>query len=105
MKRSFNYTGRQTIPASSAEFVIRRDLQKRRYFDATIDFSLLTLSSAARVYVEAFHKRSLARFDFGSVADLRAPDERFLDSVDFGERLSFRIRVVDDSLAHDRLLA
>ncbi len=105
MRRTFNYTNRQRIPESCATFRLRLGPGGRRSFDAAIDLTGLELPGEAKVYIEAFFGRSLARFDFGTVASLEPPVERWLDEVEFADRLTFRIKVVDESRVHGRILA
>src|SRR5689334_2033146 len=97
MRRTFNYTNRQRIPEACAKFRLQPGPEGRRGFNATIDLAGLELPGAAKVYVEAFFGRSLARFDFGTVACLEPPAKRWLDEVEFSDRLTFRIKVVDES--------
>lgn len=104
MKRSFNYTQRKRIPESKLGFVVKKDENGRRTFDATIDLAELDFDEDAHVYVEAFYKRSLARFDFGSTTKLVAPADRSLEDVDFSDRIAFRVKVVDESGSVGRLL-
>ncbi len=86
---------------------MKRNASNQRYFDGELDISGYAVDSKARVYVEAYHKRSLVRFDYGVVGNLQAPKDTGLGAVDFGviDHLSFRVRVVDESSKHGRVLA
>lgn len=105
MRRSFNYTQRQRIPAKAISLQIRREADGRPVFDASIDLTSVNVPATAKVYVEAYYGRSLARFDFGTASNVVAPAARSLDQVEFSDRISFRIKVVDESGVHGRILA
>ena len=105
MRRQFNYTYRKRILESKVNFRLLRDNHGKRYFDGNVDLTDLELPSAAKLYVEAFHGRSLARFDFGTVNQPLVPADRSVEAVDFADRLTFRVKVVDESGVYGRILA
>jgi len=74
-------------------------------FDAKIDLDGLDLPEHARVYVEAYHKTSYMRFDFGRVGEIRPPDDRVLEDIDAGASALFRVKVVDESGERGQILA
>jgi hypothetical protein len=59
----------------------------------------------SRLYVEAYHKTSYMRFDFGDVGSPRSPADRQLREIDGGASALFRVKVVDESGEHGRILA
>jgi hypothetical protein len=74
-------------------------------FDAKIRLDGLGLPENARVYVEAYHKASYMRFDFGSVGEIRPPDNRHLTDIDAGASALFRVKVIDETGEHGQSLA
>jgi len=74
-------------------------------FDAKIDLDGMDLPEHARVYVEAYHKASYMRFDFGRVGEVSTPEDRALRDIDAGASALFRVKVVDESGEHGRILA
>lgn len=106
MKRQFNYTGRKTIEQSRACVSLRFTPGALPSFDASVDLSGLGLPDDALVYVEAHHKGSYMRFQWGRVGRLAAPAARTLDQIDRAEGVQFRVKVVEEAASTPgRLLA
>ncbi|MBC7091230.1 MAG: hypothetical protein H5T50_04900 [Nitrososphaeria archaeon] len=106
MKRRFNYTGRKRIPRKNISIVLNRDQQGRiRSFRATINSGGLNLPPDARVYVEAYHREELQRFDFGTWGSISPPPDTRLTGLAHTENLKFRVLVVDESGEHGKILA
>lgn len=105
MQRRFNYTGRKKIKRSAIQLSLLPRNEGPQAFDAKIKLDGLELPEHARVYVEAYHKASYMRFDFGQVGKLRAPADRQLRDIDSGASALFRVKVVDESGEHGRILA
>ena len=106
MKRRFNYTGRERIRKENISIVLNRDQQGRvRSFNATINFDGLNLLPDARVYVEAYHREELQRFDFGTLGGISPPPDTRLSDLAYTENLKFRVLVVDESGEHGKILA
>lgn len=105
MIRRFNYTDRKRIPTDRVSVQLRPGSGDAPSFEARLDLSGLDLPPSSRVYVEAYYKSSLQRFDFGSVANVVAPGSTVLDQVDRGSVIYFRVKVVDNDGKHGRLVA
>lgn len=94
MIRSFNYTQRRRIPKTNAVVRLRSDGTGGTTFDVDLDLAAFDLPAAARVYVEAYFKGTLMRFDFGTVGAVRPPASRCLTRLPQPELTLFRIKVV-----------
>jgi hypothetical protein len=105
MLRRFNYTGRKKINRSAVRLTLTRRDNEPPAFDAAIRLDGLNLPAAARVYVEAYYHESYMRFDFGRVGDIRPPADRRLTDIDAGASALFRVKVIDESGEHGRILA
>ena len=105
MKRQFNYTNRKRIPREKVEIVLRDQGREPPAFDAKIDLSDLGLPDWAKVFIEAYYRNSYMRFDFGTVANICCKDNRTLHDIDNRELIYFRVKVVDLSGEHGKLLA
>jgi len=98
MAERFNYTGRQTIEPSTVH-VRLMEQGDRRWFTASVDFDQYDLSSSARVFIEAYIKNHLLRFDFGTVGAFAAPKDTSLN--EFGDEVAdvlYRVKVVADDV-------
>lgn len=105
MLRRFNYTGRKQIPRSAVSVQVRRDGNGASSFDATFDISQMKLPSHAKVYLEAYHRASYMRFDYGCVSDIRPPQDRKLTDIEGNGTPQFRLKVVDETTEHGCVLA
>lgn len=103
MQRTFNYTNRRKI--NRDEVVIR--LEERGslapVFDVDFKFNP-RFPDDSRLYVEAYYRETLQRFDFGTTSSPRRPSSRALDAVDLTGTTLFRVRVVDESGNVGRLI-
>lgn len=94
MARSFNYTKRREIAKSSIRVSVS-STDPRHCFAATFDLTSYDFDSSARVYVEAYRKNQLLRFDFGTVGKIAAPSDTSLAA--FGDvmmGIRFRVKIV-----------
>jgi hypothetical protein len=107
MKRTFNFTGRKSIPSELVSVVVHPGgADGVRSFDMRLgDLSSLDLPASARIYVEPYVKSSSMRFDFGTVGSVLPPADRSLPEIDEGAVVLFRVLVVDESDKVGRLLA
>jgi hypothetical protein len=105
MLRRFNYTGRKKIPRSAVSIKLVRDGEAIPWFDAKFDLAELKLPGHAKVYVEAYHRASYMRFDYGQVSDYRPPEDRRLIDIEGAATAQFRLKVVDETSEHGRVLA
>lgn len=94
-----NFTGRRKIEKGQAHVAIRDDpggSGREHYFELALDLSTHGLPPTARVFVEAFRKETLMRFDFGTVAALATPTPAQSRLRDFGsdpDGVRFRVKV------------
>ena len=95
MLRRFNYTGRRRIPRSVVSVKIYRDANSQPSFDIKFDISAFNLPGHAKVFVEAYHRASYMRFDYGHVSDIHPPRDRRLAEIESGGTTQFRVKVVD----------
>lgn len=94
MARSFNYTKRREIAKSSIRVSVS-PTDPRHCFAAAFDLASYDFDSSAKVYVEAYRKNQLLRFDFGTVGKIAAPSSTSLAA--FGDDMMgirFRVKVV-----------
>ncbi len=98
MIRSFNYTQRRRIPKANAVVRLRPDGNGGTAFDVDLNLVAFELPSTARVYVEAYFKGTLMRFDFGTVGAIRPPNPRSLTRLPQPELTLFRLKVVSQNL-------
>lgn len=103
MKRTFNYTQRRRILREEVRITLEEIEGQPPTFDAEFNFKE-PFPPESRVYVEAFHRETMQRFDFGPVNGIRRPPSRLLDSLDLTGTVLFRVRVVDESKEVGRLL-
>ena len=105
MIRKFNYTGRKKIRRSDVRIDLLRDDDSRRFFNISLHLADLELPQTAQVYVEAYHRSGYQRYDFGTVGRLRIPTDRKLGSISASVTPLFRVKVVDKTGTHGRILA
>ena len=105
MIRKFNYTGRKKIRRSDVRIDLLRDDEDRRYFNIHLRLEDLELPQTAQVYVEAYHRSGYQRYTFGTVGELRIPADRTLGSISAAVTPLFRVKVVDKTGTHGRILA
>jgi len=104
MKRRFNYTGRQRIKRERISLSLIRENESITSFILNrLELDGLTLPEDARVYVEAYYRTELKRFDCGTVNDLKIPLTGDLRELAYLQNLKFRILVTDP--ANGKILA
>lgn len=104
ISRQINHTGRKHIKRSEVQIEL---IETREIPEFRVNFRLDTsrLPADANVYVEAYHRNTSQRFDFGTVAAPREPDSLQLDQLDLSGPTLFRVKVVDNSEQVGRLIA
>ena len=105
MIRKFNYTGRKKIKRADVRIDLRRDEDEKRFFNAMLQLGDMSLPPGAHVYLEAYHRSGYQRYDFGTVGDRRTPPDRKLSNFSESALPLFRVKVVDNSTTHGRILA
>lgn len=105
MIRKFNYTGRKKIKRTHIRIDILRDSDDQRFFNASLHLSDMELPANAHVYVEAYHRTAYQRFSFGTAGDRKIPGNRRLSNFSDSTLPLFRVKVVDRTGTHGRILA
>jgi len=105
MKRTLNYTGRKKIERKNVTIsFIRQNGKVTAFAVDKLDLNNLNLRSDAKVYVEAYYRTELKRFDCNTAGNIRIPPSCNVRDMAYPENLKFRILVVDPSdgklLAH-----
>lgn len=96
MIRRINFTGRIKIPSKMVKITLTRRGKDIHSFNSTIDLSELDLPENGKVYVEAYQRSVIRRYDFGTVKEIEAQEPTELDFFENPEQLQFKIKVVDD---------
>ncbi len=105
MIRKFNYTGRKKIKRSNVGIDLLRNEDGKRFFNVHLHLDGMALPPNAHVYLEAYHRSGYQRYDFGTVGDRKTPANRILSNFSESAMPLFRVKVVDNSTSHGRILA
>ena len=93
MKRRFNFTERHRIEQEHVTVKLNEAADGGvATFDAKLDLADITLPRDALVVIEAFRGRSIVTFPWGTVGNLRQPEDRRLTNMPGNPQ--FRIKVV-----------
>lgn len=108
--KRINYTGRVKLTRENANIVIHppRSSEEPATFEAILDLTrLLPVYADARVFVEAYHRTTRQRFDYGTVAATKEPtlEARNLNAFADWRLVHFRVRVSDVTKSAGRILA
>ena len=103
MIRRLNYTGRIKIPRNRVDISLSKD-NEGKYFKAKINLEGLNFPAEAKIFIEPNYKGVYQRFDFGTVANLKEPDNTRLNELPETELAYFDISVVDESNKNGLLL-
>ncbi len=103
MIRKFNYTQRKKIPRNRVRIQLSRT-RDQLAFDLSLNLDGLELPSEARVYLEAWYRTSYMRFACGNVGNPAIPEDRRLTEIDSRNVVHFRLKVVDESDRHHRIV-
>lgn len=95
MIRRFNYTDRIKIPRSRVNIALFKD-RDGKYFKAKVNLEGLNFPPEAKVFIEPNYKGVYQRFDFGTVADLKEPENTRLSELPETELAYFDISIVDE---------
>ena len=104
MRRTINYTGRTKLPQNLIDIVIMEKSNEVQEFNIDIDLDEIDLPEHAQVFVEAYYRSSVMRFELGTVGDLHTPFMSKLDDIQ-SEIVYFRIKVVDQTEEYGRLIS
>ena len=96
MKRTINFTNRQRIEKSRIDITILEAVgSEAPIFDARLDFEGLDLPPEARIVISSYRRSFSMRFDWGTVGNPTAPEDRQLTETPVNPR--FRVMVLDGS--------
>jgi len=82
-----------------------RNGEGERFFNISLHLDDLGLPDKAHIYIEAYHRSGYQRFDFGSIGEKRIPPDRRLMNLSNSAIPLFRVKVVDRTFSHGRILA
>ncbi len=102
MIRRYNYTGRKKLNRADAQVLIDNGPLR---FQAALKLGEYGLPADAKVFVEAYRQTNWMRFDFGTVAATKTPNDRQLTEFDTQEGILFRVKVTAATTPEGRLLA
>lgn len=105
ISRHINHTGRSKIKHSEVEIQLIEQPGKAPAFQATFKLAEGHLPSNADLFVEAYHRNTSQRFDFGTVGAPISPPDTTLSEIDLSGPTLFRVKVVDNSEHVGRLIA
>lgn len=105
MRRRINYTGRRKIPREKISIILNKDNNFVQSFSANIDIDGFNFPPDAKVYIDAYHKTEVKRYDFGTAENIVPPRDTGLAGFAYPENLKFRILIVDESGQHGLILA
>jgi len=95
MIRRFNYTGRVKIPRSRVDISLFKD-NEGKYFKAKVNLEGLDLPGESKIYIEPNYKGVYQRFDFGTVAHFKEPENTRLNELPETELAYFDVSIVDE---------
>jgi hypothetical protein len=102
--KRLNFTNRSKLTREQANVIVFPG--DPAVFELILDLShLVDSAGAARVFVEAFHRTTRMRFDFGTVAAIQPPQKRFLTEFPEWKDVSFRVKVTNITDAPGRIVA
>jgi len=104
MPQRLNWTNRKRIERADVGINLVRDSQGAA-FEAMIDLTGYSLPAECRVVVEAYRQTTWRRFDFGTVAFVRASNRCELDAFGDSDGVQFRIKVLSGGRDDGRIWA
>jgi|SRR5690554_3600531 len=98
MKRRFNYTGRKKITRDMLTINANRSNGRIASFSIVqINLSNLNLPGNSTVFLEAYFRSELIRFNCGTISRIVYPGQEKLTNLPFADNLKFRLIVSDSS--------
>lgn len=95
MRKRLNYTGRKRILQKHVGFTILEQEDGLQRFLANVDLDSYELPPAARVWIEAYDRNSVMRFDFGTAGNRTSPTSTVLTDFRGVDSFYFRVKVTD----------
>jgi hypothetical protein len=105
MQRTINHTGRRKIERKEVSVQILERQGQPPEFEVEFAFDKERLPEDGAVYVEAYSRNTLQRFEFGTVNNIQKPARCVLDKIDLSGKTLFRVRVIDETENLGRLVA
>lgn len=105
ISRHINHTGRRKIKHTEVQVEMIEQEGRAPAFQVAFNLDRDRLPPDARLYVEAYHRNTSQRFDFGTVSAPFAPKDTTLTEIDLSGPTLFRVKVVDESEQIGRLIA
>ena len=105
MQKTINHTGRRKVMRDELQITLQEHEHTAPEFDVTFNLNKDRLPADATVYIEAYKNNTNQRFHYGTVAHIVKPANTRLDQLDLTAPTLFRIRIVDESGHHGRLVA
>lgn len=105
MQRTINHTGRRKIEVKELQISMIEQENGVPAFDVDFSLNREKLPDDASIYIEAYQRNTLQRFHFGTVGEIRKPENRELGQLDLSSPALFRIRIVDETEHLGRLIA
>ncbi len=105
MIRNINYTGRRHITNRNVDIRISKSKDNIPDFNATFDFNDLDVPKDSLIFLEAYDRYSLMRFECGTVGNPSSMNNVKLDKIQNRDAINFRIKIVDIKDKHGLLLA
>lgn len=100
-----NYTGRRKICRDDARIRLR-GAGNEMFFDAALQIDKYKIPEPnAKVWVEAYHRTTLMRFDFGRAGLVTPPSDRRLALFPDPGVVLFRVKVTSEGVEAGKLLA
>jgi hypothetical protein len=104
MIRRLNYTGRRKISRSRVNIRLQPGADGLYSFDVDFDLTGFGFPEESSVFVEAYNATSYMRFAFGTLGRRRDPPDSRLRDITPRPLPKFRLKVVDRTERHGRLL-
>src|SRR5512138_1037107 len=105
MIRKFNYTGRRKIERKDIIIRLVKDKSPHPYFDLKVEIDPRDFSDDPELYVEAYDRSSFMRFRCGTLKQPVLPEDRHLTDIHSTDAILFRVKLVDLSAQHGKILA
>jgi hypothetical protein len=105
MIRKFNYTGRKKIERKNIAIHLMKDKTPHPYFDISLNINPEDFENDPELYVEAYDRSSFMRFRCGTLKQLQIPEDRHLYDIHSTDAILFRVKLVDSSTHHGKILA
>jgi hypothetical protein len=105
MIRKFNYTGRRKIERKDITIHLVKDKTPHPYFDLKIEIDPRDFPDDPELYIEAYDRSSFMRFRCGTLKQPLLPEECHLTDIHSTDAILFRVKLVDPSAQHGKILA